>query len=198
MSDFISSTLPSIIQKTNRGISSISILDDMFSNREIQLVGSIDKETVYSLSMQLLWLEKNNPKEEITIFINSPGGEVSSGLALYDIMQTISAPIRTVCIGTAASMAAVLFAAGDKRQILPHGAVMIHDPLISGGVGGSALTLDAISKDLMRTRSVLAETLAKHTGKTVEEILEVTSKDTYFYGQEAIDFGLADEIIEKW
>ena len=75
---------------------------------------------------------------------------------------------------------------------------MIHDPLISGGVGGSALTLDAISKDLMRTRSVLAETLAKHTGKTVEEILEVTSKDTYFYGQEAIDFGLADEIIEKW
>ena len=189
---------PNIVKETNRGLQTERIIDDMFKRRKVLLVGEINSEIVNSLAMQLLTLQNEDPAGEITMYINSPGGQVSSGMALYDVMQTISSPITTVCLGTAASMAAVLFAAGNKRLILPHGSVMIHDPLISGGVGGSALTIEALGKDIMRTRQIIAETLAKHTGKTVDEILEKTSRDTYFYGNEAVEFGLADQIIESW
>ena len=122
---------------------------------------------------------------------------MTSGLALYDVMQVISAPIRTVCVGMAASMASILFSAGNKREILPHAAVMIHDPLISGGVGGSALRVQSISNDLMRTRTLIAEILAKNTGHTVEEIYEKTANDTYFYGEDAVEYGLADSVITR-
>lgn len=187
--------VPNIIRETNLGFSTYRIVDDMLAHREIQCVGEINAESVYSLIMQLQYLQREDPKGEITMYINSPGGEVTSGLALYDVMQAISAPIRTVCVGTAASMAAILFACGKKREMLPHAAVMIHDPLIRGGVGGSALKLQAISEDLMRTRALIAEILAKHTGHTVEEIYGKTANDTFFYGEEAVEFGLADSII---
>ena len=186
---------PNIIRETNLGFSTYRIVDDMLSHREIQCVGEINAESVYSLIMQLQYLHREDPNAEITMYINSPGGEVTSGLALYDVMQAISAPIRTVCVGTAASMASILFACGKKREMLPHAAVMIHDPLIRGGVGGSALKLQAISEDLMRTRTLIAEILAKHTGHTVEEIYEKTANDTFFYGEEAVEYGLADNII---
>ena len=186
---------PNIIRETNLGFSTYRIVDDMLLHREIQCVGEINAESVYSLIMQLQYLQREDSNAEITMYINSPGGEVSSGLALYDVMQAISAPIRTVCIGNAASMAAVLFVSGQKREMLPHAAVMIHDPLIRGGVGGSALKLQAISEDLMRTRALIAEILAKHTGHSVEEIYEKTANDTFFYGQEAVEYGLADKII---
>lgn len=186
---------PNIIKETSQGVSSYRIIDEMLSNREIQCVGEINSDSVYSIIMQLQYLQREDPTAEITMYINSPGGEVNSGLALYDVMQAISAPIRTVCVGMAASMASILFAAGDKREILPHAAVMIHDPLIQGGVGGSALKFKAISEDLMRTRSLIAEILAKHTGHALEEIYEKTANDTFFYGQDAVDYGLADLVI---
>lgn len=186
---------PNIIRETSQGYSTYRILDDMLAHREIQCVGEINAQSVYSLIMQLQFLQREDPNAEITMYINSPGGEVTSGLALYDVMQAISAPIRTVCIGVAASMAAILFAGGQKRELLPHASVMIHDPLIPGGVGGSALKFQAISEDLMRTRALIAEILAKHTGHTIEEIYEKTANDTYFYGEDAVEYGLADRII---
>lgn len=187
--------VPDIIRETSQGFSTYRIVDDMLSRREIQCVGEINAETVYGLIMQLQYLQREDPDAEITMYINSPGGEVASGMALYDAMQAVSAPVRTVCMGTAASMAAVLFASGQKRELLPHAAVMIHDPLIPGGIGGSALKLQSISEDLMRTRTLIAEILAKHTGHTVEEIYEKTANDTYFYGEAAVEYGLADCII---
>lgn len=186
---------PNIIRETSQGYSTYRIIDEMLSHREIQCVGEINADSVYSLIMQLQYLQRVDPKAEITMYINSPGGEVNSGLALYDVMQAISAPIHTVCVGIAASMASVLFSAGDRREILPHAAVMIHDPLIQGGVGGSALKLRALSDDLMRTRALIAEILAKHTGHSLEEIYEKTANDTYFYGQDAVSYGLADNVI---
>ncbi len=188
---------PKIIKETDRGYSVYDIQDEMLSHRQIECVGSIDKESVYSLIMQLRYLQMQDKDAEITMYINSPGGEVSSGMALYDVMQAVSCPIRTVCVGTAASMAAVLFAAGDKREMLPHASVMIHDPLISGGLGGSALHIQSISQDLMRTRDVICQTLAKHTGRTIDEIYDKTKTDSYFYGEEAVDFGLADKVITE-
>lgn len=188
---------PNIIKETSQGYSSYRIIDEMLSHREIQCVGEINSDSVYSLIMQLQFLQNEDPNAEITMYINSPGGEVNSGLALYDVMQAISAPIHTVCIGMAASMASILFAAGDRREILPHAAVMIHDPLIPGGVGGSALKIKSISEDLMRTRTLIAEILAKHSGHDIDEIYDKTSNDTYFYGQDAVDYGLADNVITR-
>ena len=112
-------------------------------------------------------------------------------------MKAVTCPIRTVCVGLAASMGALLFAAGDRRDILPHGRVMIHDPALSGGAGGSALVLERTSKDLMKTRKTTAEILAKHTGHSLKEIYRKTTADTYFNAEEAVAFGLADNIIDK-
>ena len=119
------------------------------------------------------------------MYINSPGGEADSGLAVYDTMQSIPAPVRTVCMGTAASMAAVLFAAGTKREMLEHSRIMIHDPLIPGGMGGSALKIDQTAKNIMRLREIQAEILARHTGHTVQEVYDKTATDSYFDAQEA-------------
>ena len=169
--------------------------DILYERREIACLGEIDAEMVNSLIMQLRYLELTDPGREITIIVNSPGGSVDSGLALYDVMKGISSPIRTVCVGIAASMGALLFASGDKRQILPHGRVMIHDPLITQ-TGGNALALKTISDSLMETRQITAEILAKDTGKTIDEILDKTRSDCWFNASEAVDFNLADEIIE--
>lgn len=186
---------PQIIRESSRGLDSIPLQDDMLANREMMVVGQIDSESVNSLIAQLLHLKREDPVAEITLYVNSPGGEVTSGLALYDVMQGISCPIRTICTGIAASMASVLFTAGDTREMLRHSRLMLHDPLMPNA-GGSALELSAVAEDLMRTRQAMAEIYAKHTGKSIEEIFEVTSKDTYFTPERAIEFGLADKIVE--
>ncbi len=188
---------PGILKETYQGVSAFRITDDMFQRREITCTGEIDADSVNSLISQILYLAHTDPEGEITMYINSPGGEVSSGLALYDVMQAVKCPVRTICVGMAASMAAVLFAAGRTREILPHARVMIHDPLISGGAGGSALQLKSLSDDLMRTREILCDILAQHTGRTPEEIYDKTRTDTYFYAEEAVEFGLADRIIRE-
>lgn len=188
---------PNIIRETSSGPYICTIQDEMLTHREIECVGEINAESVYSLIRQLRHLQRENPDEEITMYINSPGGEVRSGLAVYDVMRAISCPIRTVCMGTAASMGAVLFAAGDQRDILPHGKVMIHDPLISGGVGGSALHVQEVSKDLLKTREILCGILAQRTGRSRREIYKKTAKDTWFTAEEAVAFGLADQVIEQ-
>ena len=185
---------PRITKETSSGIFLYEIQDDMLQRRELECTGTINSDMVYSLCRQLRYLQQQNPSAEITMFINSPGGEVDSGLALYDVMKGISCPIRTVCMGIAASMGAVLFASGSKREILPHGRVMIHDPLISS-TGGSALHLQEISRNLLETRKEICEILARHTGKTLEEIYEKTARDCWFNAEQAVDFGLADRVI---
>ena len=186
---------PNIIEESREKLTTISIIDAMLRDRQISLLGPVDEDSVNSLVTQLLYLEKTAPGEEITFYINSDGGEVGNGLALYDIMQHISSPVRTICLGRACSMAAVLFAAGDIREIYTHSKVMIHDPSISGRMTMKALELQTMSKDLMDTRQALAEILARHTGQPLERILEKTVTDCFFDAKEAIEFGLADRII---
>ena len=189
--------IPAIIRETSEGTARIPIADMMFQRREIWLTGEITSEVADAVISQILHLDAEAPDAEITLYIDSPGGSVTAGLSIYDVMQAVSADIHTVCVGTAASMAAVLFAAGDRREILRHGEVMIHDPLVSGGISGSALAVQDKSDRLMAKRKVLSGILAQHTGKNIKQIYKVTAKDTYFGAEEAVAFGLADAVIEK-
>ncbi len=188
---------PSLIRETSEGFSRCAIQDEMFQRREIECVGEITEESVYSLILQLRYLASENPDAAVTMFINSPGGSVTSGLALYDVMQAIRCPVRTVCTGIAASMAALLFISGSSREMLPHARVMVHDPLIPGGIGGTALKIDALAKDLMQVRETTAAIIAAHTGRTLDEVYAKTATDSYFNAGEAVAWGLADRIIHE-
>lgn len=190
---------PNIIKETCEGTACIPLRDMLFQRREIYCTGEIDAKTANSIIVQLHFLGLEDPEKEITLYINSPGGEVSSGLAVYDAMQAVSCPVKTVCIGMAASMAALLFTAGHKREMLPHGRVLIHDPLIAGGgIQGSALKIDSVAKDLMQTRETVGRILARHTGHSLDEVLEKTATDCYFSASEAVAWGLADCIIDHF
>ena len=183
-----------IIKESTHGNCLIPIQDEMLSRREVELVGEVNADSVNALIRQLRYLQREDPEGQITLYINSPGGGVDSGMALYDVMQAVSCPIRTVCVGLAASMAALLFVSGSRRDMLPHSRIMIHDPLIVQ-TGGSALKLKAVSDDLMETRRIIAGVIAEHSGKSMEEILARTATDSYFRAKEAVEFGLADHII---
>ena len=172
----------SIIKESTYGYHLIHIQDEMLSHREVELVGEVTPDSVNALVRQLRYLQRQDPEGEITLYINSPGGSVDSGMALYDVMQAVSCPIRTVCVGLAASMAALLFISGTRRDMLPHSRLMIHDPLILQ-TGGSALKLKAVSDDLMETR------------QSMEEVLAKTATDSYFRAEESVEFGLADHVI---
>ena len=189
--------IPNIIRETSEGLNQIPIQDILFQRREVECIGEITEDSVAALILQLRYLHREAPEQEITMYINSPGGEVSSGLALYDVMKAIQCPIRTVCVGTAASMAAILFLSGDKRDMLTHSKVMIHDPLIPGGIGGSALKVDAVARTLMQTRQTIADTISRHTGKSLEDVLARTASDSYFDAEQAVEWGLADRIIHE-
>lgn len=193
--DQTSTYSPLVMQETSDGLRLYDIRDEMLASREIEITGAIDAGSVSTAIRCLLHLQKEDQQLPITLYINSPGGEVQSGLALYDVMQAVSCPIHTVCLGMAASMAALLFIAGDQREMLLHSRVMIHDPLIGGGIGGSALSVKARADDLMRIRDITAQVISQHTGMNLEEVFELTAKDTYFEAEEAIANGMADRII---
>ncbi len=186
-----------ILKETVRGFDRIAIEDELLSKREIFLVDSVDAHSSNELLKQLMYLEHQDSESEITIYINSPGGEVISGLAVYDYISMMKAPVRTVCIGTAASMGAILFLAGKKRQMLPHTRLMIHDPSYNhNDIGGrKSHEIQHELDKLNETREVLAKIIAEKTGKSLDEIYEVTANDTYYSAGEAIDFGLATEIL---
>lgn len=189
--------IPNIIKESSEGTTYCPIQDELFnSRRSIEVVGEITRESVYSLILQLRYLQQAGPEKEITMYINSPGGSVTDGLALYDVMEAVSCPIRTVCVGMAASMGSLLFAAGNKRDILPHAKVMIHDPLTTG-IQGSALSVEEASRRLMDTRQTVAEILSKHTGHPIGEVYEKTKTDSYFSAEEAVAWHLADRIIHE-
>lgn len=194
MSDYYT---PCVVRETSEGTTRIPLADEMYQRREIQLTGEVNAESASAVILQLRHLQAQDANKEITIYINSNGGNVADGLALIDVMGAMRCPIKTVCMGTAASMAALIFTSGNERLITEHSRVMIHDPLLSGGVGGSALKVDAIAKDLMHTREVVAKILADCTGHSLEEVYAKTAQDTYFDAEEALTWGLADKIIHK-
>ena len=195
MSEYAFVYQPQIIRETAEGLNRLDIRDEMLDQRVLELMTSVDAESCAVVIRGLLHLQRQDSTTPITLYINSPGGEVQSGLALYDVMQAVSCPIRAVCLGMAASMGALLFIAGDEREILPHSRVMIHDPLIGGGLGGSALSVKARADDLMRIRDITGEVLARHTGMTLERVFELTAQDTYFEAEAAVEAGLADAVV---
>ena len=189
--------VPYVVEQTNRGERSYDIFSRLLNDRIIMLCDEVNDATASLVVAQLLYLEGQDSDKDISLYINSPGGEVQSGLALYDVMQAVTCTIRTVCLGMAASMGALLFIAGDEREVLPHSRVMIHDPLISGGAGGSALSVKARADDLMRIRDITAGVIARHSGMPLERVFELTASDTYFEAKEAVEAGLADRIITR-
>ncbi len=189
---------PRIEVETANGTREVALSTRHLMNRAIFISGEITSDKADTLLSQLLYLEQH-PGEPVTIYINSPGGEVNAGLMIYDAMQASRLKMTIVCTGRAASMAAILLAGGQKgrRLILPHSKVMIHEPLISNGVGGSASSIKNISDSILETREIVNGILAEHTGKTVEEINDATRFDNYMNAGEAIEFGICDKICEK-
>ena len=193
-------TIPAIIKETSRGYDTLAIDNVLLTSRRLFFTEEVDNVSCDSLLKSLIALNDEDPDAEITLFINSPGGDVYSGLAVFDYIRTMSAPLTTVCVGTAASMGALLFLAGNKaRRMMPHSQIMIHDPSFGGGslAGKKPHEIERIANDLKKTRDILGEIIAEVTGKTMKQILRVTKEDSFFNAEEAIRFGLATEIIEK-
>ena len=189
----------SILKSTSRGIETVHTEDQLYSERKIFFTEEVNAYSAAELIRLLSYLEKTGPKEEIGLYINSPGGEVSSGLAVYDVISGLTCPVRTVCIGTAASMAAILFLAGSVREMLPHSKIMIHDPLIDGLSGvRRALQLEKDAQKLMKSRDILGGIIAERTGHTLEEVFELTGYDCYLDAEEALQFGIATEIVNHF
>ena len=166
---------PQILRETCEGIQRLDLRDQMLANREVELCGPVDAGSCAVLIRSLLHLQQEDAQAPIRMIINSPGGEVQSGLALYDVMQALNCPVNTICLGMAASMAALIFVSGARREMLPHSRIMIHDPLIGGGIGGSALSVKARADDLMRIRDITGEVLSRHTGMPLDRVFELTA-----------------------
>lgn len=192
---------PTIEVEGAHGTREISLRTRHLMDRKIFLTGSIDEDMADSFLSQILYLEgQENPEgKPVTIYINSPGGEVNAGLMIYDAIQNSPLYINMVCTGMAASMAAIIFAGGQRgrRYILEHSKVMIHEPLIPNGVGGSATSIKNISDSILDTRATLNRMLAEHTGKSVKEIDRATAFDNYMNAEEAIRFGICDEVTRR-
>lgn len=188
---------PTIQLHTSSGRQEVSLQALHLGKRRLFLTGSIDDEMADVLIQELLYLAEES-QDPIDIYINSPGGSVTSGLAIYDILQTIEAPVNLICIGMAASMAAVLLAGGQKghRFLYPHSRVMIHAPYLSGGVGGSAGNIQNTATELLRTQRMVNEIVASHSGHTPEEVEKACEYDHYMSAEEAVAFGLCDEILD--
>lgn len=186
-----------VIDQTNSGERSYDIYSRLLEDRIIFLTGQINDDVANTIVAQLIYLEAKDPKKEIQLYINSPGGSVSAGLAIYDTMQFISCPVSTICIGLCASMAAVLLGAGEKgkRFSLPNGEIMIHQPL--GGVQGQATDIEISARHILKTKEKLISILSKSTGQTKEKVNKDADRDYYMSSKEALDYGIIDTIIEK-
>jgi len=188
---------PSVIEQTNRGERVYDLPSRLLRERIIFLTGAVEDQVAASICMQLLFLEAENPKKEISIYINSPGGVVTAGMAIYDTMRFIRPPISTLCIGQAASMGSLLLAAGDKgkRYALPHARIMVHQP--SGGFSGQASDIERHAQDIIKIKKRLNEIYVEQTGKSYEEIERTLDRDHFMSSQEALDFGLIDKVLDE-
>lgn len=192
---YTSNLVPMVVEQTNRGERSYDIFSRLLKERIIFLTGQVDDGVASLVIAQLLFLEAENPKKEISFYINSPGGVVTSGLAMYDTMQYIKPKISTLCVGQAASMGSFLLCAGDPgmRFALPNARVMVHQP--SGGFQGQASDIERHARDIVATKRRLNEIYAKHTGQSVEAIEEALDRDNFMTAEEAKTFGLVDEVV---
>ena len=190
--------IPMVVEQTNRGERSYDIYSRLLKDNIIFLGRQIEDELASLVIAQLLFLEAENPEKDIAIYINSPGGSITAGLAIYDTMQYIKPDVATVCVGQAASMAAVLLAAGTKgkRTILPNSRVLIHQPWIRG-VGGQQSDIAIQAQDMLDTRSRLDEILAHHTGQDIETIHRDTERDNILPADAAVEYGLVDQVMKR-
>jgi ATP-dependent Clp protease protease subunit len=200
MPDYRTSSLnlvPMVVEQTSRGERAFDIFSRLLKERIIFMNGPVDDGVSALVCAQLLFLESENPKKEIQIYINSPGGLVTAGFAIYDTMQYVKSPISTVCMGLAASMGSFLLAAGDKdrRIALPNARIMVHQP--SGGFSGQASDIERHAEDIIRTKRRLNEIYAKHTGQPVEVIEKTLDRDYFMTADEAKAFGLVDHVYES-
>lgn len=188
--------VPMVVEQTSRGERSYDIYSRLLKERVIFLVGEVEDHMANLIVAQLLFLESEDPDKDISIYINSPGGVVTAGLAIYDTMQFIKPKVSTLCIGQAASMGAVILAAGapGKRHCLPNSRVMIHQPL--GGYQGQATDIEIHARETLFIRQRLNEILSHHTGKTVDEVYRDTERDNFMTAKAAIEYGLIDSVID--
>ncbi len=188
--------VPSIMEESSEGSREVVLRAKHLSERKVFITGEITEDTADEFVSQMLFLAGS--KEPVDIYLNSPGGSVNAGLVIYDTIQECEGkiPVNIYCVGMAASMGAIILAGGQKgrRFILPHSKCMIHEPLIAGGMGGSATSIAKTAESIIETRNITNGILAKHTGKTIEEIDKATSFDNYMNAKESIEFGLCDEI----
>ncbi len=193
------SLVPIVIEKSGRGERAYDIYSRLLKDRIIFLGGPVDDDSANLIIAQMLFLSNEEADQDIHFYINSPGGAITSGLAIYDTMQFLRCSVATYCVGQAASMGAVLFAGGDKdkRFILPNSRVLLHQPLISGVLQGAATDLEIQAKEILRLRERLYAILSHHTGQTPEKIEKDSDRDLWLEAEEAIEYGVADRILQK-
>ena len=197
ISEHMNNLIPMVVEQSNRGERAYDIYSRLLKERIVFLVGPINDSTASLITAQLLFLESENPKKTIYLYINSPGGLVTSGLGIYDTMQYIKPEVSTLCIGQAASMASFLLAAGEKgkRFSLPNSRVMVHQP--SAGFTGQATDIEIHAKEVLSLKKRLNEIYSKHTGKSVEEIKAALERDNFMTAENAKSFGLIDKVVDK-
>ena len=188
--------IPMVVEQTGRGERSYDIYSRLLKERVIFLVGPVNDASANLVVAQMLFLEAENPDQDIHLYINSPGGSVTAGMSVYDTMNFIKPDVSTLCLGQAASMGAMLLTAGakGKRFALPHSRVMIHQPLISGGLGGQASDIEIHARELLKMKATLTELLAKHSGQPLEKIERDTDRDNFMSAEEAAAYGLIDHV----
>lgn len=193
------SLVPYVVEQTSRGERSYDIFSRLLNDRIIMLSEDVNDTTASLVVAQLLYLESQDPEKDISLYINSPGGSVSAGFAIYDTMQYIKCDVSTICIGLAASMGAFLLSSGakGKRLALPNAEIMIHQPLISGGLQGQATDIKIRTENLLKTKERLNRILSENTGKTYEQICLDTERDNFMSADEAQAYGLVDKVISK-
>jgi len=189
--------VPMVVEQTSRGERAYDIYSRLLKERVIFLVGAVEDNVANLIIAQLLYLESENPDKDINLYINSPGGSVTAGLAIYDTMQFIKPNVSTMCVGQAASMGALLLAGGEKnkRYCLPHSRVMIHQPL--GGFQGQASDIDIHAREILQARERLNKIFSEHTGQTLESIKNDTERDNFMSAIEAKEYGLIDEVLNE-
>ena len=189
--------VPMVVEQTSRGERAFDIYSRLLKERIVFLTGPVYDQVGSLICAQLLYLESDNPSKDISFYINSPGGVVSSGLAIYDTMQYIRSPVSTVCIGMAASMGSLLLTAGakGKRYALPNARIMVHQP--SGGAQGQATDIEIQAREILTLRKRLNEMYVHHTGQSIDAIERKLERDSYMSAQEALDFGLVDEVVSN-
>ncbi|MCR4428617.1 MAG: ATP-dependent Clp protease proteolytic subunit [Caldiserica bacterium] len=192
--------IPYVIEQTPRGERAYDIYSRLLKDRIVFLGGPVMDDLANSIIAQLLFLEAEDPSKDIYLYINSPGGLVSAGLAIYDTMQYLKSPINTICLGLGASIAALILSAGTKgkRMALPHARILIHQPLLTGqGISGAAKDIEIEAREILETKNILNKILAKHTGQPLEKIEKDTERNFYMSAEEAKEYGLIDHVFYK-